>query len=424
MALTATVTPGKQFASGETVDTTKLNLLGVPTVQINGTLSTAELDGGAVTAAKSKADAYWYATTGGTAAAYTLDLGSGIRPDSLANGVIVRAKLHTGCAATPTLTVVGSSGSNLTTKEIRRPADAAVNANDFATNQIVDFTYNSDGDGGAGAWIIQSIPNANAAGSPIVANARNIIIKNNAATPATKIDVDADSLTLVDTNNNGFLATSVDLTIDATTNGANGLDTGSLAAGWYYVYVIYNGSTTAGLISTNAALGFGSLPSGYTHKALVGIVRATSGSNIRRFYQYERDIYIAQTEISESMDAAADSTWEILAGAQLTTFRETVPPIAKWCTLIWSALNNTNGLRIATASCNDDGTVATATADLVGPMYLSIPNVSATWTMASNVYGAAGTVTVPVRGGASYNIQWAVIDHTVIYRLEVTAFKI
>ena len=58
------------------------------------------------------------------------------------------------------------------------------------------------------------------------------------------------------------------------TSGANGLDTGTLASStWYYVWVIYNPSTstTAALFSASATSP--TLPSGYTFAARVGTVR-------------------------------------------------------------------------------------------------------------------------------------------------------
>lgn len=47
---------------------------------------------------------------------------------------------------------------------------------------------------------------------------------------------------------------STTVTIDATTTGANGLDTGALAVStWYYFYLIYNGTTVSGLLSTSSS---------------------------------------------------------------------------------------------------------------------------------------------------------------------------
>jgi hypothetical protein len=79
-------------------------------------------------------------------------------------------------------------------------------------------------------------------------------LSRNGTTPNTKIDVAAGACR-DDTNfvNIDFLAS---LTIDTGTTGANGLDTGTLAAStWYHVYAIgkADGVTSAGLISTSAS---------------------------------------------------------------------------------------------------------------------------------------------------------------------------
>ena len=58
---------------------------------------------------------------------------------------------------------------------------------------------------------------------------------------------------LQDSSGVPYRATAVNLTVDITVSGVNGLDTGSEAAStWYYIWVIYNGTTVAGLLSTSA----------------------------------------------------------------------------------------------------------------------------------------------------------------------------
>lgn len=98
---------------------------------------------------------------------------------------------------------------------------------------------------------------------------------------ASTVDVDADFLQVGD-----FGLASINLTIDITASGANGLDTGSEAASrWYSVFVIYNPTTatTAGLLSYDTAKPSTSnaptLPSGYTEWRHVGWVYNDSGSN-------------------------------------------------------------------------------------------------------------------------------------------------
>ena len=82
---------------------------------------------------------------------------------------------------------------------------------------------------------------------------------------------------------------SSNITVDITSNGVNGLDTGSEASDtWYYIWLIYNGSTAAGLLSTSSISP--TMPSGYTKKRLVGAVRNDGSGNFHAFLQYEKDV--------------------------------------------------------------------------------------------------------------------------------------
>lgn len=78
----------------------------------------------------------------------------------------------------------------------------------------------------------------------------------------------------------GFYQTlrSVSIAPSLASSGVNGLDTGaSTASTWYSVWVIWNGTTTAGLLSLSATAP--TMPSGYTHKARVGWVRTDGTAN-------------------------------------------------------------------------------------------------------------------------------------------------
>lgn len=70
------------------------------------------------------------------------------------------------------------------------------------------------------------------------------------------------------------------LNVDITASGVNGLDAGSEAANtWYYLYLIKHNTngTVAGLFSTNPTAP--TMPSGYTHRRLIGAVRNNNSSN-------------------------------------------------------------------------------------------------------------------------------------------------
>lgn len=109
----------------------------------------------------------------------------------------------------------------------------------------------------------------------------------NATTPNTKRDLSADAVMLANTTGRYFVATSISCTIDYGTTGANGLDTGSLAAStWYYEYVIWNGTTVACLGSLSATAP--TMPSGYTFKARTSAVITDGSVHFLRTLQYGR----------------------------------------------------------------------------------------------------------------------------------------
>jgi len=93
---------------------------------------------------------------------------------------------------------------------------------------------------------------------------------------SASVSVSADEIAL---SGAGYVGVrSVSLTINTAASGANGLDTGTLAAStWYSVWVIWNGTTVSGLVSTSATAP--TLPGGYTHKARVGWIRTDGTGN-------------------------------------------------------------------------------------------------------------------------------------------------
>jgi len=104
--------------------------------------------------------------------------------------------------------------------------------------------------------------------------AYNLTCRTNATNPTYQIDIDADELLVKNAAGDGILLSTVNLTVDITASGANGLDTGSENNDmWYYGWVIYNPTTatTAGLLSESATAP--TLPAGYTYKTLVTAVK-------------------------------------------------------------------------------------------------------------------------------------------------------
>ena len=100
------------------------------------------------------------------------------------------------------------------------------------------------------------------------------------------VTVQADRLILFNASGEAQAVTSVNVTANITASGLNGLDAGSEAADtWYYLYIIWNGTTVGSVLSTNGSAP--ALPAGYTHFGLVTVVRNNSSSDIREMYQVD-----------------------------------------------------------------------------------------------------------------------------------------
>lgn len=145
---------------------------------------------------------------------------------------------------------------------------------------------------------------------PVASTFKNLVITNNAGTPNSKVDISADEIVVATSTGIAYRVSSVSLTIDAGTNGANGLDSGGLAnSTMYYEWVIYDPTTgtVAGLLSTSSSSP--TLPSGYTAKARVG-ARPTNGS--AQFHRVTQKGKKAQYIVSASVTTALPS---IISGA-------------------------------------------------------------------------------------------------------------
>jgi len=106
--------------------------------------------------------------------------------------------------------------------------------------------------------------------------APDLLVVNNTVSPDTKLDITASNVDV-----EGVEGTSVSVSVDFTTTGANGLDTGSMSAStWYHVYLISNGTTIAGLASTSSTSP--TMPSGYTKKRWVACYYSDSSTHLRK----------------------------------------------------------------------------------------------------------------------------------------------
>lgn len=149
----------------------------------------------------------------------------------------------------------------------------------------------------------QAIPAGQAAG--VVGSARNL--KMSVAAASATATMTADEI-IVETALGGFryCLSSFNKTINLTTTGAGGMDTGAApTSGYVALYAIYNPTTaTAALLATNATssiapniYGGANMPSGYTASALVSVVPTTSASVFDKFTQRDRSIAVVNRGI-------------------------------------------------------------------------------------------------------------------------------
>lgn len=177
------------------------------------------------------------------------------------------------------------------------------------------------------------------------------------------VTVTADEIAVENSSNVYQTLRSVSLTIAGTSTGANGLDTGALATStWYSLWVIWNGTTTAGLMSLSATAP--TMPSGYTHKARVGWIRTDGTANkyplsfiqFGRTVQYKvaagSNLTAMPIMASGTAGTPATPTWASVAVGAF------IPSTAGVIDIVYRAGNSTSG---AVAPNNAYGNVSSTT---------------------------------------------------------------
>jgi hypothetical protein len=129
-----------------------------------------------------------------------------------------------------------------------------------------------------------------------IASYKNLKVTTTGAGTNQVVLLTADKVLMLTNGGSPLVRSTVSLTVNLAASGANGLASGSLAANTgYFLYVIDNGATTAGLASTSAT--DPTMPAGYTYKALVGWATTDNTAtpfNIEEFTQID-DVYYWST---------------------------------------------------------------------------------------------------------------------------------
>ena len=118
-------------------------------------------------------------------------------------------------------------------------------------------------------------------------------------TAATVVTIDAVGAIVRGTSTVARVNASA-VTVTTSVSGAGGIDTGSVANGnWYYLWLIYNGTTVSAIASLSASAP--TMPSGYTYKLLIGEFYYTGGAVVffvsdgRRVWHSEQTCYLGSS---------------------------------------------------------------------------------------------------------------------------------
>lgn len=302
----------------------------------------------------------WGGTAGGTANAITATTSPTLSAYSAGQLVSFIANATNTGATTVNLDSLGAK--NIYKRSLSGPV--ALVGGEIVSGNIVVLEYDGTE--------FQLITDNGLAASPVTGARKNFSAANNSGTPNTEVTITADELILSDSNGNTIKVTSVNVTINYSASGANGLDTGSLAPSTgYYAWIISNGTTVAGLASLSSSSP--TLPSGYTFKAVVYWNITDSSSNLKRIHQvgYNAWYVVTTSTNTAALPAAATGT----AGSTSTpTWVGTslvglVPSIATRCRLLVAMNSSSAGQGVIVAPNSSYGPGQSTTNPTPGNLY-------------------------------------------------------
>ena len=270
-------------------------------------------------------------TTAGAAPAFTLTPSPAI--DAYAVSQRFSVKFSATAPTGGTLDVSGKGPKNLKQYDSTGAKVATV----IGANQITDVVYD-----GTDMIVLDPLPAAAGNLIGIQGSAKNLI--GSASGLSAAVTYSADEIAVESATNTYQILRGVSISPSLAASGANGLDTGTSAANtWYSVWVIWNGTTTAGLLSLSATAP--TIPAGYTHKARVGWVRADATANKYplAFTQVGRR---AQYAALRDMATGLLSQWSAIAVGAF------VPPTAG---VIIGRIQNSNAICAVAPNAGYDG---------------------------------------------------------------------
>lgn len=236
---------------------------------------------------------------------------------------------------------------------------------------------------------------------------------NNAVTPTTQFDLNADWLMLVSPSS--FLPVvrkapgAITCNVSTAGPAANGRDQGAVfsANSWIHFYWIWNGATLATIASATAPPTGPSLPSGYTHWAYAGAVRFNGSSQLLTTYIRGNVCYYALPQTALAGGTATAETAVSLAALIPPNAMDSIMVIdAFMTTTAGQALQGIASFRVRSGSDFYNYMLGPA-ADLGGssaqrlgaPIELRAPNVAQNcYYVCANTTGTSCTMSIYVNG--------------------------
>ena len=207
-------------------------------------------------------------TTAGTGTALTLTPSPAI--SAYAANQRFSVKFHVDSGANPTLNASAKGAKALKQYSAAGAKAAAV----FFADQVGDVVYD-----GTDFVLLDQLPTTANNLVGVAGSAKNLRVSTTGTSAG--VTVSADELVVESTANAFATLRAVTVSPSFATAGVDGLDVGAAnsqtASTWYAVWVIWNGTTKAGLLSLSGTAP--TLPAGYTHAARVAWVRTDATAN-------------------------------------------------------------------------------------------------------------------------------------------------
>jgi len=230
--------------------------------------------------------------------------------------------------------------------------------------------------------------------------ASNLIISTVGISNFTSV-ITADAVVLK--NSAGAACTVNNVTVSAviTTGGAGGLSTGALAAStWYYVWLIFNGSTISAIFDPSGTAP--TLPAGYTYAARVGRVRSDSSGSKYLLQTLQRGRTVRYVVLTGSNTASlpqmASGGTSGGAWSSISTTAFVPPNASKIAVMLW--LNGTGSSTAIYATVAPNASYS-AGADSSAPLSIGCTSLNTAGDVMGDILLEASTIQYAANFGSS-----------------------